>query len=72
MGNQQNPQDSKTPAKGGGNQSSQKEQNSKPGNKGGQDQMQQRTGGDSGGDHNTGSHSNDQERAGDSGQKSHE
>ncbi len=72
MGNQQNPQDSKTPAKGGG-------ATSKPGTKGGQDQMQQRTGGD----HNTGgsrdaehgstrSYSNDQERAGDSGQKGHQ
>ena len=45
--------------------------------------MQQRTGGGAGGDHNTGSspdsehgsshgYSNDQERAGDSGRKSHE
>jgi hypothetical protein len=69
MGNQQDTKDSKTPAK-----------NPKPGSsKGGQDQLQQR----SGGEHDTGgsgdaehgstrSYGNDQERARDSGQKSHE
>jgi hypothetical protein len=68
MGNQQNPPDSKPPAKGGGTQSNQKEQTSKAGNKGSPDQMQQRDA-----EHgSTRGYSNDQERAGDSGQKSHE
>jgi hypothetical protein len=78
MGNQQDHQDPKAPAKGGGSNQS-KGQAPKPGNKGGQDQVQQRSGGDSntGGSRDsehgsTRSYSNDQERAGDSGQKSHE
>jgi hypothetical protein len=68
MGNQQDPKDSKTAAK-----------NSKPGSKGGQDQLQQRTGGDydtgASGDAEHGStrsYGTDQERARDSGQKSHQ
>ena len=71
MGNQQDHKDSKdakTAAK-----------NPKPGSKGGQDQLQQRPGGDhdtggsGGAEHgSTRSYGNDQERARDSGQKSHQ
>lgn len=60
MGNQHNPQDSKTPGKSGGANMGQK----KPDDKGGQDQWQQREHG------STPRHGNDQEQAGDGGKKS--
>jgi len=81
MGNQQKPQDPKTPTKGvGGSTGQQQGQPPKAGNKSGDEQLQQRSG-ESGGDHDTGgsgtsehgstrSYGNDQERAGGSGQKS--
>jgi hypothetical protein len=69
MGNPQDQQGSKTQVKGGGrSQANQKGQGSKPETTAGQDQMQQR---DS--EHgSTRSFGNDQERARDSGEKSHE
>jgi len=81
MGNQNTPQNPKAPKAGGGNPGQHKGQTPKTGNKGADEQWQQRSG-DSGGDYNTGgsgtsehgstrSYGNDQERAGDSGEKSH-
>jgi hypothetical protein len=69
MGNPQDHQGSKTQVKGSGStQANQKGQGSKPENKGSQDQLQQRDA-----EHgSTRSYGNDQERARDSGQKSHE